>query len=100
MYGAIVGHLLHKYRSISQFSRSGNVNRNLLSKIIRDGISTTKQRKRVAHTHKEVVLSFLERDDNSRMQPGGKDAVKTVEGEVQYRVLTDYLANLHEKSSY
>lgn len=31
------------------------------------------------------------------MQPGKKDAVKTVEGEVQCRVLTDYIANLHEK---
>lgn len=97
MYGAVVGHLLHKYRCISQFSRSANVNRNLISKIIKDGISTTKQRKRVAHAHKKVVLSFLERDDNSRMQPGKKDAVKTVEGEVQCRVLTDYIANLHEK---
>ena len=39
------------------------------------------------------VASFLSRDDNSRMMPGKKDGL----GQIQNRVLNDYMKNLHLK---
>ena len=58
------------------------------------------ERRRLLARQKELkrqVRSFLERDDNSRMNPGKQDCL-TVDGEqVQTRILNDYLYILYEK---
>lgn len=97
MYGSFAGKLLKKYRCISQFSKSAKVNRNLISDIIRKGVNIAKMRRRKAFKYNREVTNFYTRDDNSRMQPGKKDSIKTREGEAQTRILTDYIDNLHMK---
>ena len=58
------------------------------------------ERRQLLARQKELerqVRSFLERDDNSRMNPGKQDCL-TVDGEkVQTRILNDYLYILYEK---
>ncbi|XP_013401704.1 uncharacterized protein LOC106167464 [Lingula anatina] len=97
LYGSFAGKLLKKYRCISHFSKSSKINRNLISNIIRKGINTAKIRKRTAYNFRREVTAFYIRDDNSRMQPGKKDSIKTKEGECQTRILTDYIENLYMK---
>jgi hypothetical protein len=46
---------------------------------------------------KDDVVSFLSRDDNSRVLPGKNDAIKVGSTKEQKRVLNDYLNNLHMK---
>ncbi|CAG2198148.1 unnamed protein product [Mytilus edulis] len=43
------------------------------------------------------VVTFLERDDNSRMMPGKNDKKKTETGHIQKRVLNDSMLFLHLK---
>ncbi len=47
----------------------------------------------------KTLPKFFERDDNSRMIPGKKDAKKIEKGrlKIQKRILNDYLSNLYEK---
>ena len=46
----------------------------------------------------EKVVSFLERDDNSRVMPGKKDFEEVAKGvSKQKRILKDYLRILHLK---
>ena len=65
-------------------------------------VTSPSQGTTVFHPDPVVVLerqvrSFLERDDNSRMNPGKQDCL-TVDGEkVQTRILNDYLYILYEK---
>ena len=71
-----------------------NVNRNKLSRVIKEGVIFIKQkRRRVAARLKAGVTDFLEREDNCRQEPGTKVATD----KIQNRVLTDYMGNLHQK---
>ncbi len=95
----ISGRVVKKYRFITQTKKQTGLGWRSLA-----GVSATKktciglQQQRKAWTSlQDDVLSFLERDDNSRIMPGKKDACKTDVGKVQKRVLTDYLHNLHAK---
>lgn len=74
------------------------MNRNKLSGTLKKWVDIGKMsRKRIQQRYKREVVSFMERDDSSRAQPGKAD-VKKSEGEKrQTRVLTDYLSNLHDK---
>jgi hypothetical protein len=42
-------------------------------------------------------MDFMERDDNSRANPGKADKLKTERSTYQTRTLNDYLKNLHHK---
>ena len=42
-------------------------------------------------------MDFMERDDNSRANPGKVDTLKTDRSTYQTRTLNDYLRNLHQK---
>ena len=97
IYGAIAGNLVLKYRCISSLSESTKLNRNMISKVIREGVTKVKERKRTQTKYKESVIAFFEREDNCRVNPGKKDAIKCDEGKVQTKILTDYLDNLYRK---
>lgn len=73
------------------------MNRNKLGHTVKKWIAIrTKSRRRVQERYKKDVASSLERDDNSRAQPGKADAKKIESGKkIQTRVLTEYLSNLH-----
>lgn len=97
IYGAIAGNLVLKYRCISSLSESTKLNRNMISKVIREGVTKVKERKRTQTKYKESVIAFFEREDNCRVNPGKKDAIKCDEGKVETKILTDYLDNLYRK---
>ncbi len=98
VFKAVTGRIIAKYRCKTLLSQEIGMNRNRVSKIIKDGIDfSKKRRRRVREKEKQKVVAFLERDDNSRMQPGKRDTTKTDGVKVQTRVLTDYLGNLFEK---
>ena len=57
-----------------------------------------RKRNKNQEQYEGTIQIFLERDDNSRYQPGKADAKKNNDGvKVQTRVLTDYLSHLHDK---
>ena len=93
------GKQLKKYRLKKQLSRQLNVSEKFLRKR-KDKSLKCLERRRLLAKQKELerqVRSFLERDDNSRMNPGKQDCL-TVDGEkVQTRILNDYLYILYEK---
>lgn len=98
VYGQVVGNLLKKYRCISKLSKATGLHRNVISRAIKRGVDFTKQRRlRTLAKYREGIIMFLEREDNSRSQPGKQDSVKCESGRLQTRVLTDYLDNLYLK---
>ena len=54
-------------------------------------------RKRAEKVYSKEVNDFLERDDNSRCNPGRSDVKMSDNTKKQTRVLTDYMANLYIK---
>jgi len=100
IHKVISGGHAKKNRCLKSISRSVHVCRRALAK------TDTKQcsiRKEQRHSLSKVVANsvtdFMNREDNSRTQPGKADAKRT-EGQkekVQTKVLTDYLKNLHDK---
>ncbi|WAR06238.1 LOW QUALITY PROTEIN: hypothetical protein MAR_021607 [Mya arenaria] len=89
LYSTIAGDVIKKYKCISKLAVELDVNRNKLSEVYMNGVKFAKiRRRRVILKLQESVTKFFEREDNCRIQP---------EGKVQIRVLTDYLANLHQK---
>lgn len=95
----VVGRILKKYRFVSALSMRLKLDRNRVGKVKTKSISFSKQ-KRVSEVrrYRDAVVTFMERDDNSRMLPKKTDKVKTgVNESTQTRVLTDYLSNLHTK---
>ena len=95
----VSGSLLKKYRKKSEASKKLGVSR----KYVRDRREKSVKfihHKRLESARKELeqkVISFLERDDNSRNNPGKQDCV-TINGEKkQTRVLNDYTYILYEK---
>lgn len=93
------GNTLKRYKGLKWLGRKTGMNRNKLGHTVKKWIDIgRKSRRRVQERYKKDVVSFLERDDNSRAQPGKADAKKIESGEkIQTRVLTDYLSNLHQK---
>lgn len=97
-YAPVAGYIVKKYRCIGRLAKELLIDRNKVSDVIKNGVNFAKlRRRRAAAKLKSSVVAFLEREDNCRLQPGKKDATKTEEGRVQTRILTDYLANLHQK---
>ena len=98
LYGTVAGTIVQKYNCITKLSQEIEINRNKLSKVIKKGVNFAKdRRRRVIAKLRDSVVSFLEREDNCRMQPGKKDASRSGTEKVQTRVLTDYMSNLHQK---
>ena len=90
--GLISSDVLQKYRLKKLVSKQTGYARNRLGKSI-----TCLIRRRQVRNHSKKVIAFLERDDNSRANPGKKDKSKANGETHQTRTLTDYLRNLHQK---
>ena len=94
----ISGRIVKKYRCASLVSKCSSIDRRTLGSV---GSKNLEERGRVklrdVHKYMKEVVDFLQRDDNSRSMPGKADHVTTAEGKVQQRVLTDYMATLHQK---
>ena len=84
--------ILKKYRCMYRLSKATGLSRKKVTSInVRRPSATLRKR------YGEAVREFLEREDNSIIQPGKKDS-KTVKKEVhQKHVLNDYMHNLWEK---
>ena len=93
------GNTLRRYRGLKWLGRKTGMNRNKLGHTIKKWIHKgRKSRRRVQERYRKEVMSFFERDDNSREQPGKANVKKIESGaKMQTRVLTDYLSNLHQK---
>ena len=93
------GKQLKRYRMKKHLSQQLNVSEKFLY-TRKDKSLRCLERRRLLARQKELerqVRSFLERDDNSRMNPGKQDCL-TVDGEkVETRILNDYLYILNEK---
>ena len=93
------GKQLKRYRMKKHLSQQLNVSEKSLC-TRKDKPLECLERWRLLARQKELerqVRSFLERDDNSRMNPGKQDCL-TVDGEkVQTRILNDHLYILYEK---
>ena len=89
------GKIIRKTRSVSLLSKSIKLARKRLSSINSKTIKASQKKREVEkNLHlKNAVLMFLRRDDNSICLPGKRDGKK----DVQKRVLTGYLYDLHAK---
>ena len=84
--------ILKKYRCLYRLSEATGVSRKKVT-----NINVRRPSAKLRKIHGEAVKDFLEREDNSIIQPGKRDS-KTVEKEVhQKHVLNDYMHNLWEK---
>ena len=50
------------YGCVSRLSKLASLNRNVISKVIKEGIGKIKDRKRTQRMHRESVINFLERE--------------------------------------
>ncbi|KAK6184558.1 hypothetical protein SNE40_007008 [Patella caerulea] len=91
----IAGKVVKKYRCLKGVSQSTGLSRGTISKY---ASKTVIIRKSVTRRCQKEVTEFFNRNDNSKTNPGKKDSKKCEDGETkQTKVLTDYLANLHQK---
>lgn len=91
------GKIVKKYRCNVLLSKKLGVSKNTITKYTNARPKMNPEKIKVVRKFEKEIVEFLERDDNSRVQPGKADAVKC-EGELkQVRVLTDYMQNLHQK---
>ena len=98
MSNVIAGKIVKKYRCASLLSKNTGFDRRTLGKAYSKNLDKLGAvRQRDVRKFREEVIAFLERDDNSRAMPGKADKIKTAEGDVQQRVLTDYMSTLHQK---
>ncbi|KAK3102947.1 hypothetical protein FSP39_015174 [Pinctada imbricata] len=97
--GSIVsGKIIKKYRGNNWLSsQTGITRKSLTSGTTKWKVSTCHARKRARKMYAREVQEFLERDDNSRCQPGKADSKISENERKQTRVLTDYMGNLYEK---
>jgi hypothetical protein len=95
----VSGSILKKYKGLQWLSEKTGLNTNKMVGNLKKWFDAEKRtRNRNQEQYKEKVHIFLERDDNSRCQPGKADAKKVDDGvKLQTRVLTDGLSNLHDK---
>ncbi|XP_071941334.1 uncharacterized protein [Antedon mediterranea] len=93
------GKIIKKYRLIARVSRESGLGQRNLSKTKKQGITAAKYVKKAWGVLHNEVLGFMERDDNSRMMPGKRDACKTssTKEKRQIRYLNDYMMNLFAK---
>lgn len=92
------GKVIKKYRCMGLLQKYAQVGRRVLN--THHGKLVYKRKKRNEERSDELkkqVISYLERDDNSRMLPGKADCTKGKDGKVQKRILNDYLYNLYKK---
>lgn len=99
LHNTVAGMIIKKYRCMSLLSKKTGLGRRALSSARSKSLDyQTEMRRRSVHRYQEAVISFMERDDNSRNLPGKADKVKISDKSTQQkRVFTDYLANLHQK---
>ncbi|XP_071943690.1 uncharacterized protein [Antedon mediterranea] len=90
------GKIIKKYRLIARVSRESGLGQRNLSKTKKQGITAAKYVKKAWGVLHNEVLGFMERDDNSRMMPGKREACKTssTKEKRQIRYLNDYMMNL------
>ncbi|WAR16584.1 hypothetical protein MAR_031178, partial [Mya arenaria] len=93
----IAGKIIKKYKCRFTICKRLGLNKKTATKYSADDIGTNKESFKTARKLEKNIMQFLERDDNSRMQPGKKDTVKQDGAVKQARVLTVYLQNLYEK---
>ena len=91
--------ILRKYKMINMAAKELNLNRKRLAdvtdKILK--ISRKKRSLKEQGKHKQQVIDFMERCDNSTVHPN-KQEVKYVDGSLKAkRVQTDFMDNLYEK---
>ena len=91
----VSGRITKKYRATRLIASMTNLDRKKLSLNNTKRLSTPlkKRSTNIIIQLTSKVASFLSRDDNSRMMPGKKDG----RGQIQNRVLNDYMKNLHLK---
>lgn len=99
LHNILAGKITKKYRLITAISRGTGLARNSLnitkSKVYRP---RKEVRRCLSKEIEDACVSFMKREDNSRMMPGKADAKRTEEGKKEQSVvLTDYLHNLHLK---
>ena len=99
LHRMISGKVVKKYRCIRAISSSLGFSRTSLHKCKNKSLQLTREKRQcLSRRVIENVVSFLGREDNSRMQPGKADAKKCTDGKKhQTKVLTDYMRNLHQK---
>ncbi|XP_048580476.1 uncharacterized protein LOC116604139 [Nematostella vectensis] len=95
----ITGKIIKKYHGLRQLSREIGVSRRFIKNAKTKKVSYTRKGRLVEIRKRlqEDIISFLERDDNSRMMPGKQDAKKCGDRKIQKRILSDYLYNLRMK---
>lgn len=99
LHKTLAGKIVKKYRCCSIVSRTTGLSRKTLSKASSKSFAQRREvRNRVISQYKEAVVTFLQRDDNSRNLPGKADKKRMEDGTTeQKRVLTDYISNLYDK---
>ena len=86
--------ILKRYRLLRQLKEETGLSKRSLQ--LKPKVANTKARLAKIEM-KNKVVSFLSRDDNSRMMPGKADYKKHEGEKIQKRYLNDYLGNLYEK---
>jgi hypothetical protein len=76
LHMAVAGQIIRKYRAHSIFCKKTGLNINTMSKYT--GRTTEKEKAKPTRKYERLIIEFLERDDNSRIQPGKADTVKRV----------------------
>jgi len=84
--------IIKKYRCIGEISKELGISRKKMSLL-----DTYKNSLSIKQKYGEKVRQFLEREDNSTLLPGKRDAKMKNSQATQKRVLNDYLHNLHQK---
>ena len=99
IHNIIAGKIAKKYKAIKYLSQKTGRGRNQLGKVnCKEHQISTKKRVNKLAKCQESVITFLKREDNSRVQPGKSDAKTTSKGnKQQIHILTDYLKNLYLK---
>lgn len=99
LHRIISGKIARKYKCIKMISARTGLCRHRLGKSNNKHhqVPRSSRLSTLGH-HQKKVEEFLKREDNSKFQPGKKDAKKDESGEKrQIYVLTDYLSNLYKK---
>lgn len=98
LHRLVAGRILSKYKCNKALCNKVGLNKSTLFKYSKDKSEESQRVPKVTRKFENIILNFLERDDNSRAQPGKADSVKCGDGIVkQTRVLTDFLYNLYQK---
>ena len=96
------GKVVKKYRMQEQMKRTFSMSRSALKNTSKPLDPPKKSRLHDERVNiQSTIVDFLNRDDNSRVNPGKKDCVKSgdksTSNTTQTRTLNDYMYNLHSK---